>query len=262
MAGKNWTQTIGRVAFLNCDPLFNGIDEKWEILPAPPSWLTGHLLRKDCIIAPIPTADYAANREELMLLPDIAIASNGEVGSVLVFSKMDLDDLKSVAIPSDSATSVSLLKHLLSRLNCEIEYEQMGPDLDSMLSSNDAALLIGDRALVEAENHPDLVKMDLGHEWMLETNLPMVFGVFAARRDSPIEMIKKAHSELVERLVNFETTGRQRVVEESAKRIGLDEQRVDKYFGEVLNRLDSKGELGLERFLREVCGVSQELSFF
>ena len=113
MAAHSWTRTIGRVSFLNCDPLFHGLDDTWNILPAPPSWLTGHLLRKDCVLAPIPAADYAKYADELVLIPDIGICSKGEVGSVLLFSDKSLKEMKSIALPSDSATSVALLKHLL-----------------------------------------------------------------------------------------------------------------------------------------------------
>ena len=27
-----WTRTIGRVAFINCDPLFTGLDPSWSVL--------------------------------------------------------------------------------------------------------------------------------------------------------------------------------------------------------------------------------------
>ena len=69
----NWKSTIGRVAFMNCDPLFLKLSKQWDVLSAPPSWLTGHLLRSDCILAPIPAADYARNSEELGLVPDLGI---------------------------------------------------------------------------------------------------------------------------------------------------------------------------------------------
>ena len=39
-----WEKTIGRVSFINCEPLFHGLEDTWNILPAPPSWLTGHLI--------------------------------------------------------------------------------------------------------------------------------------------------------------------------------------------------------------------------
>ena len=31
---EQWKNVIGRVAFLNCDPLFHGLDEQWDVLPA------------------------------------------------------------------------------------------------------------------------------------------------------------------------------------------------------------------------------------
>ena len=74
-----WEKTIGRVSFINCEPLFHGLEESWNVLPAPPSWLTGHLMRRDCILAPIPAADYAKNSDKLVLVPDLSISSKGEV---------------------------------------------------------------------------------------------------------------------------------------------------------------------------------------
>ena len=67
-----WEQTIGRVSFINCEPLFHGLDESWSILP--PSWLTGHLLRR-VYSGSIPAADYAKNSDKLVLVPDLAISS-------------------------------------------------------------------------------------------------------------------------------------------------------------------------------------------
>ena len=76
-----WVQTLGRVAFLNCDPVFHGLEDRYDLLSAPPSWLTGHVLRKDCLLAPIPTADFAQHIEDLMLIPDLGIVSQAEVGA-------------------------------------------------------------------------------------------------------------------------------------------------------------------------------------
>ena len=84
-----------------------------ECSSAPPSWLTGHLIRRDCILAPIPAADYAKNSDKLVLVPDLSISSKGEVGSVLLFGSKEISDMKSIALPSDSATSVTLLKFLI-----------------------------------------------------------------------------------------------------------------------------------------------------
>lgn len=260
---QTWKNTIGRVAFRNCDPLFLTIAEEWNIISAPPSWLTGHLLRRDCILAPIPAADYAKNSEELSLVPDLGICSKGEVGSVILFGKKPLNDMKSIALPSDSSSSVALMKYILSVRNLSPKLVVMGPDINQMLDSCDGALIIGDRALNSARNQPGLVVMDLGLEWQNITGKPMVFGVFAARKDTPIQDVKIAHKELLKQLVKFETDykHREHVIELSVKRSNLTQDRMERYFGEVFNRLDDTHVDGLQKFLQEVCDLRNGAEF-
>ena len=152
----SWTSVIGRVAFTNCDPLFFGLDERWSILSAPPAWLTGHVLRKDCLTAPIPTADFAKHQDELMLVPDLGIVAMGAVGSVILFGSRDIDQMRDIALPSDSSTSKVLLRWLLKHRGLDPKCVETGPDLKSMLDICDGALLIGDRALSAAAEHPEL----------------------------------------------------------------------------------------------------------
>lgn len=263
MEQSHWMQTIGRVAFLNCDPLFYDLSVDWNVLPAPPSWLTGHLLRKDCVLAPIPAADYARNSEDLILLPDIGICSKGEVGSVLVFGEVPLHDMKTIALPTDSATSVQLLKFLLSKRNLQPELVVMGPDYTSMLDRCDGALLIGDRALESSKTHPNMVQLDLGEDWLTFTGKPMVFGVFAARKDTPLEQLKKAQGALLANLVHFEQNPlhREDVIKWSMSRSGLEHERLDRYFGEVFNRIDDENLDGLCQFLVEACGLESGPEF-
>lgn len=252
-----WKKTIGRVSFINCEPLFYGLEDCWKILPAPPSWLTGHLLRKDCILAPIPAADYAKNADELVLVPDIAISSKGEVGSVLLFGEVGLSDMKSIALPSDSATSVKLLKFLIKSKGLQPEYLEMGPDLGGMLDRCDGCLLIGDRALESAREFPHLVRLDLGFEWKKVSGHPMVFGVFAARKDSDISLVKNAYNALISRLNDFENNSKIRsaVIKTSSVKSSQDIERLERYFGEVINRIDKDDFNGLKAFLENACGM-------
>ncbi|MAE79476.1 MAG: hypothetical protein CL967_06920 [Euryarchaeota archaeon] len=256
-------KTMGRVAFLNCDPLFYNLDVDWNILSAPPSWLTGHLLRKDCILAPIPAADYAQHSDELVLLPDIGICSRGEVGSVLVFGEKPLAEMSSIALPTDSATSVQLLKFLLEKRNLTPSFVSMGPDLKGMLETCEGALLIGDRALEGAKNHPQMVQLDLGQDWLQFTQKPMVFGVFATRKDTPIEMVREAHGVLVQNLQRFEEIPEQRekVIQWALSRSHLNHERLDRYFGEVFNRIDDIHLAGLNEFLVEACKLESGAQF-
>lgn len=256
---SRWKDILGKVAFVNCDPLYFELPEPWSILSAPPSWLTSHLLKRDCLIAPIPTADFAEHHRVLQLIPDLCIGSDGEVGSVLLFGNRDPSLMRDIALPTDSATSRKLCMWVLEKLGFQPRPVDMGPDLQNMLSRCDGALLIGDRALDEAARNPELVRMDLGQAWKDLTGLPMVFAVYAARLDSPAELVAEAHSMLTNQLAEFETNSehRQDVIQATSMRSGFSTERIGKYFDEIVARLDKRGHEGLDVFLHEVCNVTE-----
>ena len=255
---NRWHQILGRVAFVNCDPLYHELPPPWEVLSAPPSWLTGHILRKDCLIAPIPTADFAKHSDQLQLLPDICIASTGTVGSVLLFGDRDPSQMRDIALPTDSATSRKLCMWILEQMGFNPRPVDMGPDLGQMLERCDGALLIGDRALDEASRHPELIRMDLGKTWLELTGFPMVFAVYAAHRDAPEHDLQEAHNLLQRQLESYENSDvkRQAIIDSTSKRSGFSKERITQYFEEVKLRLDSEGEEGLKHFLNQVCGVT------
>ena len=260
---SSWKSTIGRVAFMNCDPLFLQLSKDWNVLAAPPSWLTGHLLRRDCIIAPIPAADYAKNSDQLILLPNLGICSKGEVGSVLLFGSKPIEEMEHIALPSDSSSSVALMRYILKHKNLNPVLTVMGPDIDKMLESSDGALIIGDRALDASKIHPEKVRLDLGMEWQRITGKPMVFGVFATRKDTPLVNVKRAYISLLEQLDEFESNPDRRdlIVQLSSQDSGLTTTRLDQYFSEVFNRLDEEHIIGLNRFLHSACGLTKGAEF-
>jgi chorismate dehydratase len=260
----SWETVLGRVAFANCDPIFDGLEDRWKILPAPPAWLTGHLLRRDCLTAPIPAADYAKHSEELLLLPGLGIVSNGDVGSVILFGTRPINQMRDIALPSDSSTSRALLQWVLGLKNLDPRFHETGPDLVAMLEKSDGALLIGDRALIAAKDNPNLVKLDLGAEWTKITGFPMVFGVFAARKDSPVDKLAKARKDMVDQYNQFleDTSWNQEVISRTSEKLGFSESRIDEYFSiEVQNKLDDKSKEGLEYFLKVVCNMSSDITW-
>ena len=169
--------------------------------------------------------------------------------------------MSSIALPSDSATSVALLKFLIKDKGYKPDFVEMGPDLHGMLDECDGCLLIGDRALESARGYPDLVKLDLGLEWKNVSGHPMVFGVFAARRDSHLSRVKEAYDALIERLVDFETNSnvRSEVIKSSCIKSSQNTERLERYFGEVINRIDGDDFNGLKVFLKNACGMEEEI---
>jgi chorismate dehydratase len=87
---------------------------------------------------------------------------------------------------------------LAQRHGVRPEFFRCPPDLTEMLLEADAAVLIGDvalRALYEAPSR-GLTVTDLGEAWREWTGLPMVFAVWAVRRDFATEhpgLVKDVH---------------------------------------------------------------------
>ena len=261
----SWDEVLGRVSFINCDPVFHTIPDCWKVLSAPPSWLTGHLLRRDCITAPIPTADYASNVGKLSLIRDIGIVGRESVGSVLLFGNRPIETMRDIALPSDSSTSNMLMRWILKQRDLDPKYVKMGPDMDSMLDECDGALIIGDRAISAAIHNPELVRMDLGREWVEITGLPMVFGVFAARKDSNVHSISRARELMLSNYNVFleQEEVNKTVISDASKKVSLSVERVAEYYAnEVSNLLSAESIKGLRVFLEEVCEIQSDLNWF
>ena len=261
----SWDGVLGRVSFINCDPVFHAIPDGWQVLSAPPSWLSGHLLHRDCITAPIPTADYASNVDKLSLIRDIGIVGRESVGSVLLFGNRPIETMRDIALPSDSSTSNMLMRWILKQRGLDPKYVKMGPDMDLMLDECDGALIIGDRAIAAAINNPDLVRMDLGREWAEITGLPMVFGVFAARKDSNGLSISRARELMLNNYNIFleQEDVRDIVISNASKKVNLSVERVGEYYdNEVSNLLNPESIKGLKLFLEEVCKQKSGVDWF
>ncbi len=127
----------------------------------------------------IPVAAYTGV-EDLLILPDIAIASDDAVRSILLVSKLPLEQIRTVALDSSSRSSAALVQVLFAKhWNQEARFVAAEPQLDRMLASNDAALLIGDPALkIDRSRY---LTWDLAHEWRTFTGTPFVFAFWAVR---------------------------------------------------------------------------------
>jgi chorismate dehydratase len=126
--------------------------------------------------------------EEIVVRPDLAVGTDGPVLSVVLVSTRPVEELDGahVALGSTSRTSVLLAQMLLAqRYQAKTSFETTPPDLGAMLRVADAAALIGDPALRATYEAPGLGLhvLDLGAAWREWTGLPMVFAVWAARRD-------------------------------------------------------------------------------
>ena len=127
----------------------------------------------------IPAAAYA-EIPGLLVLPEVAIASRRAVRSILLVSKVPVDQVRSIALDTSSMTSVALTKILFEKwLGSGRTFTAMAPDVDQMLAECDAGLLIGDPALkIDRKRYHTL---DLAEEWIRHTGKPFVFAFWAVR---------------------------------------------------------------------------------
>jgi predicted solute-binding protein len=132
-------------------------------------------------------------RLDLEILRGAGIACRGAVRSILLVSKVDPREIKVLAADTSSRTSTQLARVLLARsYGASPRLVACRPDLDVMLESADAAVIIGDPALrVDVANVPYRA-IDLGAQWTASTGLPMVFAVWAARKEFVTPEIERA----------------------------------------------------------------------
>ena len=187
---------LGHIQFLNCLPLYYGMVKNdvlldVDLVKADPADLAVMITNGELDLAPIPAIEYARHANDLLLLPDIAISSDGEVQSILLLSKVPAEQLggKRVALTNASRTSQVLARILIEkRWGAQADYTEMPSDLPEMLRDAEAALLIGDDALrAHWQAFPDVHTYDLGTEWTQWTGLPMVYAVWAVRRSFATE---------------------------------------------------------------------------
>ena len=112
---------MGHIQFLNCLPLYWGLMRSGELLDVDlhkdtPDRLSAALVAGALDIGPISLVEYLRHADQLLLLPDLAVGSDGPVRSVNVVSTRPLDRLDGgkVALGSTSRTGVLLARLLLA----------------------------------------------------------------------------------------------------------------------------------------------------
>ena len=177
---------LGYIDYLNCYPFYYLMFEKKSvkgvsIFSGYPCMLNKMMADRQLDMSPISSATCAEIVDEVTVLSQFCLSSVGYVGSVILASKVPIEDLnrRKVGITSASHTSVVLLKILLKNYyNAEPIYIPTGPRY--VLSDIDAALIIGNDAMVQI-SEPAPYIYDLGDLWLRKTGFPVVFAVFAVR---------------------------------------------------------------------------------
>jgi chorismate dehydratase len=255
---------ISAISYLNTAPLMWDFEHGdagagFDISYTVPSQCAADLAAGKADIGIIPAAAYASI-PGLAILPGVAIASRRPVRSILLVSKVPLDQIRSVAIDTSSLTSVALIKVLFAKWwGSGRSFAPMAPDIEKMMAEYDAGLIIGDPALkVDRSRY---LTYDLAEEWIRLTGKPFVFAFWAIRqaalRDVP-PALDLAGIFQDSRDCGLQPGSVDRIAREWAPRLSLSEPEIKTYLTEnIYYDLDPACLEGLRLLYRhaEECGV-------
>jgi chorismate dehydratase len=230
---------LGRISYVNMAPVFYRVHAEVDEVQGVPTELNRMLVAGELDTAPISSIAYARDADKLRLLPRLCVASEGAVDSIQLVTRVPLEQVRTVAVTPESATSVALTKVLLP--------EAAQAPLDAYDTEEaEAKLLIGDAALRSAFEDPT-PHYDLGKLWLERTGLPMVFAVWACP-----EPLAEGLAELEDALVSSVRLARaepEQLAYEASQRYGYPAGFLARYFEKLRYRFGPRERAGLYTFL-------------
>jgi chorismate dehydratase len=261
---------IAAIRFLNPAPLM------WDFEHAPlrqqlaarysinwmlPSECADQLASGAVDIGLVPIAALAT-APGLHVLPGCTIASKGQVRSLLLVRRANrpLNSLRSVAADTASRTTLAYTRILFRRWgNPNVPFLPMAADLDAMLARADAAIVIGDPALLALEERENratrtrevLVYHDLADEWIKLTGLPFVSAVWAAAGSTDLS------ESVAQDFIRSRDHGLQNIqalVDEWSRKLPLTEDTIQSYLTTNIHYvLDEECVEGMRGFFKEAA---------
>lgn len=223
-----------------------------------PSACAAELRESVADIGIIPAAAYVTI-PDLLILPGVAIAARRAVRSILLVSKVPLQQIRSVALDHSSLTSVALTKVMFAKwLGGGQIFQDMAPDLAAMLTECDAGLIIGDPAL--QVDRSQYQTYDLAEEWIRRTGLPFVFAFWAVRASAAEQFGAADLAQIFQssRDHGLQPANLDRIAQDWSGRLGLSPTAIRNYLTENIHYfLDPHCLQGLQLFYRyaEECGA-------
>jgi chorismate dehydratase len=260
---------VAAIRFLNPAPLMWNFDHpplavplatRYDIESMMPAQCAERLVDGAADLGLVPITAFAQTAD-LRVIPGCTIASKGAIRSLLLVLRaaMDLEDVHSIAADTSSRATLAYVQ-VMARQFWQIPatFVPHAPDLEGMLASCDAALLIGDPALLALEDRAarqkrtgeELLYMDLGAEWHRLTGLPWISAVWGVRADAICSAQQR--DQLVSDLIGSRDAGLahlEDLADEWAMHITLPRETIYTYLSQNIHYvLDQECLEGLRRF--------------
>jgi chorismate dehydratase len=255
---------VGRIAYTNVAPIETAFDmgavvRNAIVTSAAPNVLNAMLSANELDVSPISSAHYLRNTAELELFGDCAVVARGLVISVLLVSSRPpaLLDGASIAVTGDSATGRALVESiLLGRFGVRATFARVDDPLGAARNGR-PTLLIGDAAVAIHGQVPANTIYDLGTAWFDWTGLPMVYAVWAVRR----EIVASRRADLRRLLSAYDAARgwgnahRDAVVDAAMAFRPRDRAFYETYYATLKYQLTAEARTGLARFGVELANL-------
>ncbi len=265
---------IAAIGFLNPAPLMwdfehpplcDVLAKRYHIDRMTPAECATRLADGRADIGLIPIAALATT-PGLRILPGCTIASKTRVRSLILVHRASrpVIALRSVAADTASRTTLAYARIMFHKWGVpDVPFVPMSADLDLMLARADAAILIGDPALLALEERSnrfertseELVYLDLAREWRVLTGLAFVSAVWSASPGSQVD------ERVAEDFIRSRDHGLENIdalVAEWSRRFPIPEETIRSYLtGNIHYELDDECVEGMQGFFRMAaeCGV-------
>jgi len=246
-------------------PLAAELAQRYTLHYTQPSLCADELLAARADLGLIPIASLTA---DLAIVPGCTIASLNEVRSIqlIVKSPHTLSSVRTIAADTASRSSLAYAEILFRKfLNTRPTFLPAAADPIAMLQQADAAILIGDPALLALESREAIEKKigpcqwhDLAHEWHTRTNLPWVAAVWAVRPEalSPSNLTAAQLTEDLEASRNHGLLNIENLVEQWTPRIAIPPATIRHYLSSNIHYvLNSDCIRAIERFRQYAAEV-------
>lgn len=269
---------LAAIRFLNPAPLMWDFDhpplavplaERYDIESMMPAQCAERLANGTADLGLVPVTSFA-HSNDLRIVPGCAIASKGAIRSLLlvVRAATGLSGIRSIAADTSSRATLAYVQVMARRFwKIPAIFTQHAPDLDAMLAACDAALLIGDPALLALEARPareertgeELLYLDLGAEWHKLTGLSWISAVWGVRSGQVRDPLVR--DSLIQDLIGSRDAGLAHIddlADEWAMHIAVPRATIHTYLSRNIHYiLDDECLEGLRRFyeLAAACDV-------
>lgn len=237
---------VAAIQYINALPLIYGLKShpSVQLLTDTPSGCYQRLIQKEVDLALVPIIALPKN-PAVRALKGLGIAAATRTESVFLFTTKPLDRIQTITADAGSLTSVMLLKIILKekyRNEAKLQSQSIH-NIHEVLRNSDAALLIGDEAILAEKTDYD--HYDLATEWYSIYRLPFVFAVWATNREVTLE--EKA---ILNDSYRIATQNWENIYAEATRMLPVDSTFVKRYYNENLHyQLTKKDYEGILKFL-------------